>query len=162
MMQETSLPECTVCGRTRRDEPGWFLLIESRWQDKIKILRWHDMLAAQQGVHRVCRASHVQELVVHWMTTGSLDFPFARVKARTRHHRAVLAEAAVELDTRAGEQIGELAIHRESIQRVLRDSPLSLVAILDALLDALRQDAPAQQSSTDNLEQEAVLELGVY
>jgi hypothetical protein len=31
-----------------------------------------------------------------------------------------------------GQQLGELAIHRESIRRILRDSPHFLTAILDA------------------------------
>jgi hypothetical protein len=36
--------------------------------------------------------------------------------------------------------IGELAVHRESLERVLMESPQSLQVILDALLDALRQE----------------------
>lgn len=159
-MRETSLPECAVCGRGRTIESGWFLLIESRWQDKVKILRWHNLLAAQQGVHKVCCAAHVQELVVHWMATGSLTYPFARVKPQTLRSRAVLVEAPVELDTRAGEQVGELAIHRESIQRVLRDNPHSLIAILDALLEALREEP--QPGKAASVEEESLVQVGVY
>jgi hypothetical protein len=161
-MRETPLPGCTVCGRERTIESGWFLLIESRWQDKVKILRWHDLLALQQGVHKVCCAAHVQELVVHWMATGSLDYPFARVKAPTIRSYVGRAMAPAELDTRAGQQIGELAIHRESIQRVLRESPHSLIAILDALLEALREEIPQPEISPACVEEQALVEQGVF
>jgi hypothetical protein len=139
--------ECAICGRQRNNEGDWFLLTESRWQDKITILQWHDQLAGQRGVQRVCSAAHAQELVVHWMTTGGLDYPFARTQVRrAEEKRTKLTQDSGMLDLRGARQIGELAIHRESIQRILRDSPHSLTAILDALLCALeRNQAPSEE-----------------
>lgn len=137
---QTETLECAICGRQRTSEGGWFLLTESRWQDKITILQWHDQLAVQQGVQRVCNASHAQELVVHWMTTGGLDYPFARTQDRKQDaQRSKRSPDSRIVDLRGAQPIGELAIHRESIQRVLRDSPYSLTAILDALLCALER-----------------------
>jgi len=34
--------------------------------------------------------------------------------------------------------VGELAVHRESLERILQESPESLAAIVEALTDALR------------------------
>jgi hypothetical protein len=121
-------------------------MVESRWQDKVKILQWHDELAWQAGIHRVCGAAHAQELVVHWMTTGSLNYPFALTRSdREPKSRRLTPKLPPDVDTRAGNQIGELAIHRESIQRILLESPHSLTAILDALLSALQPGQPRKR-----------------
>ena len=143
---QTQESECAICGRRRASEDGWFLLTESRWQDKITILQWHDQLAGQHGVLRVCNASHAQRLVVHWMATGGLDYPFARTKKeKSDVQRKERLPESHNVELHGARPIGELAIHRESIQRVLRDSPHSLTAILDALLCALeRTQAPSE------------------
>ncbi len=147
---QTQNSGCAICGQQKMNESGWFLLTESRWQDKITILQWHDKLASQQNVQRVCSASHAQELVVHWMTTGGLDYPFARTPDRRQDaRRKKLASENGAADLRGARQIGELAIHRESIQRILRDSPHSLTAILDALLCALERNQMPSESFID-------------
>jgi len=141
---------CAICGQQKRNESGWFLLTESRWQDRITILQWHDQLSIQPGVQRVCSTLHAQELVVHWMTTGGLDYPFARTSDRgedARRKKLVQENGAVELA--GARQIGELAIHRESIQRILRESPHSLTAILDALLCALERNQVPSEAFID-------------
>jgi hypothetical protein len=43
-------------------------------------------------------------------------------------------------DLSRARSIGELAVHRESLERVLMENLQSLQVILDALLDALRQE----------------------
>ena len=130
---------CGICGRekaSRQDE--WFLMSESRWQDSLKILQWHDQLAVQSGVQCVCSASHVQELVIHWMITGDLEYPFAQITGATPADRRTRKEnEPPEVDTSVFQQIGELSVHRESIRRVLAENPQSLSAILEALLAAL-------------------------
>jgi hypothetical protein len=80
----------------------------------------------------------VQQLVVHWMTMGSLDSPFAatstvEIKRRTRVGKTPPAEA----DTRGERLMTELAVHRESLGRVLRENPESLVSNLEALTEPL-------------------------
>jgi hypothetical protein len=159
-MHPAPVPGCSICGRERKSEDGWFLMLESHWQDKVKILQWHDQLATQSGIHRVCGAEHVQELVVHWMTTGSLDYPFARPKpSRERTRQSRLQGLPCEVDTRGARQIGELAIHRESIQRILRESPHSLTSILDALLSALGRSQPRSRALVQT-DQEEHCEVG--
>ena len=46
-------------------------------------------------------------------------------------------EAPSEPDFSAGQVLGELAVHRETMRRVLRDSPQSFGEILSALTEAL-------------------------
>ncbi len=134
---------CTICGGHRIAEDRWFLVTENTWEDKLKILRWHDDLAAKDGVHRVCSPPHARELVVHWMTTGSLDYPFARTSQpvlwNTRRLESRLPEIQ-DLEAK-GMQIGELAVHRESVGRALSENPQSLNVILDELLGVLRREA---------------------
>ncbi len=147
---QTQTFECAICGRRRTTGGGWFLLTESRWHDKITILQWHDPLAGQPGVQRVCNASHAQELVVHWMTTGALGYPLARTRDREQEpQRTKRPQVSRSVDLRGARPIGELAIHRESIQRILRDSPHSLTAILDALLGALERTQVPSETAMD-------------
>ena len=140
---------CAICGEEKSAGDHWFLIAESRWQDKLKILHWDDRLAAQAGVYHACSPAHVQETVVHWMATGGLDYPFARLAAPKRRRsdlcRALLLAEQPEVDTSGATQIGELSVHRESMTRVLSENPYSLSTILEALLSALQRDTrPAE------------------
>ncbi|MBZ5720255.1 MAG: hypothetical protein LAO03_07720 [Acidobacteriia bacterium] len=136
---------CVICGELREGAEPWFLIANNRWQDKLRILQWNERLATQRGIHHACTAEHVQELVVHWMITGSLDSPFARAPrlGQPSHGKRLLHAAAeakdADVDTSGARQIGELAVDRESMQRVLDENPHSLTAILEALLGALRR-----------------------
>lgn len=132
---------CTICGEPHRAGDAWFLLTENRWTDRLKILGWNDQLIALPGVYPACGAAHVQQLVVHWMAMGSLAHPFARAGAVPRNPRRKSAEAdGPELDIRGAKVIGELAVHRESLSRILVESPESLASILEALISALSGD----------------------
>lgn len=133
---------CAICGANGWGDQRWFLIVENHWKDKLKVLHWNEALAWQPGVRQVCSSAHVREIVVHWMTTGSLDYPFAiggltnvfRRRKVSKALRPPQLEPSGPLDVR---QIGELAIHRESMQRILRDNPQALAGILDALLVAM-------------------------
>ena len=142
-MQHMRKHLCAICGDEKSAGGLWFLLAENRWEDKLKILQWDSQLARQEGIRRACSAAHVQELVVHWMTTGSLNYPFARVssddKAAPRCDGAW--PVSVDVDTHVARQIGELAIHRESVKRLLSESPQYLKTILDALIAALQRES---------------------
>jgi len=104
---------------------------------------------------------------VHWMTTGSLHHPFARAFAPAFLHsfahpgNRALAWGAHSANhagaaQRAG-QIGELALHRESMQRVLDENPQLLRTILDSLRDALRGDtARLEARKSEEIETTAV------
>jgi hypothetical protein len=154
-MDNPRMQECTICGDERSSGQVWFLVAESYWEDKLKVLEWRDELARRQGIYAACSAAHVEELVVHWMTTGSLDYPFATVGHK--HRRRALGPGSFlptieEPDTRGARQIGELAVDRECVRRALRDDPESLRVILDELVHALDRETtgtPARLESAD-------------
>jgi len=142
-MNSSTKQECAICGEERSEEQVWFLVAESHWEDKLKVLQWQDELARRRGIYAACSAGHVEELVVHWMTTGSLDYPFATVGHKPDKHRQRIGcflPTIEEPNTRGARQIGELAVDRESVRRALKDDPQSLQVILDELLNALERE----------------------
>jgi hypothetical protein len=127
------------------------LLTENRWIDRLKILAWDEKPAAQPGMYAACGADHVQQLVIHWMAMGTLDYPFARAYCQNKKSRRTDAAAArpcdMEPDTKGVKVFGELAVHRESLDRILSESPQSPGTILLALIGALggeRNCAPTE------------------
>jgi hypothetical protein len=142
-MSGIGMNACTICGGLRTAEDRWFLVTENRWEDKLKVLRWNERFASRGGVHGVCSAPHVRELVVHWMTTGSLNYPFAwtvpPLPWRARRLGSMRRENT-DMEP-SGIRIGELAVHRESVGRALSENPQSLNVILDELLSVLRREA---------------------
>jgi hypothetical protein len=127
---------CAICGGEQPGSETRFLVAENGWEDKLAILHWDEQLALREGIQVACSVSHVEELVIHWMTTGSLDYPFARTALGAGGWRRHVAPSyRVDLN-------GELAVHRESVERVLAESPQSLQVILDALEEALRLEIP--------------------
>jgi hypothetical protein len=151
---------CAICGDEKSAGGLWFLLAENRWEDKLKILQWDSQLARQDGIRRACSAAHVQELVLHWMITGSLNYPFARISS---DDKAVpqcdgVWPVSVDVDTHVARQVGELAIHRDSVKRVLSESPQYLKTILDALVAALQRESrtTAPETAAENRAQFAV------
>ncbi len=147
---------CTICGGQRTANDRWFLVAEDHWDDKLKILRWTERLANREGTHRVCSPPHVRELVVHWMTTGSLNYPFARTARPwpwpSGRSDGIMRDIGDVETTRA--HIGELAVHRESVGRALSENPQALNVILDELLTVLRREAgvvPSEGEAEDEL-----------
>jgi len=135
---------CTICGEGKLPSQVWFLVTESHYADKLRVLQWQDEIAEREGIYGACCPAHVEELVIHWMTTGSLDFPFATTAGPVRLGRRVPVASLplmMEPDTRGARQIGELAVHRQSIGRLLDESPDSLQLILDELTRALQRES---------------------
>jgi hypothetical protein len=153
-MHNQGIQHCTICGEEKLAGQVWLLVAESHCEDKLKILQWQDELARRHGIYAACCPAHVQELVVHWMTTGSLDYPFATVGAKLGRRKHRLGSALPlweDPDTRGAQQIGELAVDRESVGRAIRENPASLQVILDELVNALAREtsgvAPRLESS---------------
>ena len=138
---------CAICGEAKSDPTQWFLITENHWEDKLKILEWNGLLARQNGIHLACSPSHVQELVVHWMATGSVHHPFAKTSWAANPKKWDSARLRL-VDTRGVRTIGELTVHRESMRRVLSENPGSLKSILDALDGALQNDQPTERRHT--------------
>lgn len=152
-MQEMTVPICTVCGEARLAGQVWFLLAESPWEDKLRILHWQDRLARREGIHRACSPAHVQELVTHWMTMGTLDYPFADAGLTAPPWRNLASVPVVEEpDTSGVRQVGEISVHRESVSRVLEENPDSLQIILDELSDALERETAGSMTRFESAE----------
>jgi hypothetical protein len=127
---------CSVCGQVTLRHGGWFLVVENRWFDRIKILTWHSSLAAKAGVKSACCREHLKALVTHWLDHARLDLlPDAQ-----NHAFPITSDAArPEIDlglASAGCLVGELFVHRETFSRIWTGSAASLECILEALIPA--------------------------
>ncbi len=162
-MNGEATPCCAICLEPRTETDGWFLLTENRWTDRLKILGWNDAVVSKPGVQAACGAAHVQQLVVHWMATGSLNYPFAQsgpAEGRRAHPAGNgRLGARVEPDTMGSKVLGELAVHRESLERLLREDPQSLGSILAALISALTNHTETTERAEEQLEEDDVYEL---
>ena len=70
---------------------------------------------------------------------GSLEYQFAEAP----HNRTITSPRRLkeiprmEADLQGTRVVGELAVHRESLERILQESPESLASILEALTSTL-------------------------
>lgn len=138
-MNHSRTPLCAICGEEPSAQQARFLIAENTWEDKLTILQWNEHIATRAGMQVACSIDHVEELLIHWMTTGRLDYPFARSTLGAAGWRQISTPGG-RVDISGARPIGELAVHRESVERLLMENPRSLQVILDALLDALRQE----------------------
>ncbi|MBV8051378.1 MAG: hypothetical protein JOZ80_09330 [Acidobacteriaceae bacterium] len=130
---------CTICGGEKSPGQVWFLVAESHWEDKLKILRWEAELANRKGMHSACCPAHVQELVTYWMSSGDVDFLLPPAGTQRQTLRSKLPYVT-EPDTRGALEIGELSVDRPSVGRALNENPDSLLIILDELRDVLERE----------------------
>jgi hypothetical protein len=129
----TKRSPCSVCGLDTFRRTGWFLVVENRWLDRLKILSWHSSLASQKEIKSVCCRQHLKALVAHWLSQASLRLPPAHNFPLPIASDPTLTD--VDLGPKAvGRLVGELAVHRESFSRVWSGSPAALEYILDALI----------------------------
>ncbi len=154
-MNYVRTPLCAICGQDGAANQLRFLIAENNWEDKLTILQWNKPMASRAGIKAACSIEHVEELVIHWMTTGRVDYPFARTSYGTAGWRHSSLSGRVDLN--GARPIGELAVHRESLERVLSENPQSLQVILDALLDALRQETAIETEPVALQEEEKEL-----
>lgn len=133
---------CSVCGVNTFRHEGWFLVVENRWLDHLKIFTWHPSLAAQKGVKSACCREHVRTLIAHWLEQASLRL----IPQADRLPMPITSDSArtdADLDPRSvGCLLGELSVHRESFSRVWTGSPESLECILDALIPLPNSNLP--------------------
>jgi len=136
------MPEgcCTICDEEAAPCQRGFALTQDRLEDRLRIFHREDVVGTGH-IHYACSPAHVRELVIHWMITGNLDYPFAEPAPGPR----LVARSSVPLCERDGNvrtllvPISELAIDREAVQRLLRENPAGLEAILEELDEALER-----------------------
>jgi hypothetical protein len=137
----TKRSACSVCGIDTFRRTGWFLVVENRWLDRLKILSWHSSLASQKDMKSVCCRQHLRALIAHWLTRASLRLPPAHHPPPPMGSDPTLAD--FDLGPHAvGRLIGELAVHRESFSRVWSGSAAALECILDALITIGEENKP--------------------
>jgi hypothetical protein len=132
---------CSVCGLNAFRHKGWFLVVENRWLDRLKILSWHSSLATQKDIESVCCREHLKALIAHWLTQASLRLPPSVDPPLPIGSDPSLTD--LDLGPGAvGRVLGELAVHRESFSRVWSGSASALEYILDALITVETETAP--------------------
>jgi hypothetical protein len=137
----TKRSPCSVCGLDTFRHTGWFLVVENRWLDRLKILSWHASLASQKDMKSVCCRQHLKTLIAHWLTQASLRFPPAHNPPLPIGSDPTLTD--IDLGPRSvGRLVGELAVHRESFSRVWSGSPAALESILDAIITIGAENKP--------------------
>jgi hypothetical protein len=137
----TKRSPCSVCGLDTFRHKGWFLVIENRWLDRLKILSWHSSLATQKDMKSVCCRQHLKTLIAHWLTKASLRLPPAHYPPLPVGSDPALADFDLGPHS-VGRLVGELAVHRESFSRVWSGSPAALEGILDALITIGAENTP--------------------
>jgi len=76
-MKAAGIQRCEICGAAQKGD-GWFLLSEDQERNTLQILKWNSRLAQHPGVYPLCSAAHVEELVSHWMVSGSLEYEWSQ------------------------------------------------------------------------------------
>ena len=154
---------CSVCGLDTLRHHGWFLVLENRWLDRLRILSWYPSLAAQKDVQSACCRQHLRTLIVHWLNQDSLrpapqaddpGIPITWNRART----------GPDFDSNfGGHLVGELSVHRETFSPVWTGSPAALECILDALVPVSIEDtAPPLAFQLFGSSRESPHELPIY
>jgi hypothetical protein len=132
---------CCVCGLDTFRHKGWFLVVENRWLDRLKILSWHSSLAAQKDMRSVCCQQHLKTLIGHWLNQASLHLPPAYDPPLPIGSDPNLTDVDLGADA-VGRLVGELAVHRESFSRVWSGSAAALECIVDALITIREENQP--------------------
>lgn len=132
---------CSVCGLDTFRHTGWFLVVENRWVDRIRILSWHPALATQKDMKSVCCRQHLKTLIAHWLTQASLRLPPAQIPPLAIGSDGNLRDPDLGPNS-VGRLVGELSVHRESFSRVWSGSPAALEYILDALINIGAESKP--------------------
>jgi hypothetical protein len=105
---------CSVCRLDTFRHKGWFLVVENRWLDRLKILSWHAALAGQIGMKSVCSREHLKALIAHWLTQASLRLPPMRYEPMPISSDPTLTDVELGPDA-VGRVVGELAVPLEYI-----------------------------------------------
>ena len=139
----TKRAPCSVCGLDSFRHARWFLVVENRWLDRLKILSWHASLATQKDMKSVCCRQHLKSLIAHWLCEGNLSVAPVHYLPKPLGSDASLADFDLGPHS-AGRLVGELAVHRDSCSRGWSGSAAALECIVDALIsNAAGNKSPA-------------------
>jgi hypothetical protein len=162
-LMNRSLPTrfpCAVCGIETNQHASWFLVVENRWLDHLRILCWHPVLAAQEDMLGVCSRQHLKTLITHWLTDANLE-----LQARIDRVIPITSESQTQADLgplSVGWFVGELSVHRETFSRVWTGSPETLECILNALIGGVEPKTPAADFSVFDVASDYYRELALH
>ena len=144
------LAACSVCGGVSLGHKGWFLVLENRWMDRLKVLRWDAQLATQREVRSACSRDHLRLLVSYWLAKASLCLATPRQELPISLTGIPDVEE-IELEPRVTRMLGELTVQRESFGKGWAGSAEQLEAILDAMIvpEAEMQSSIANRGGAD-------------
>ncbi len=125
---------CTICGRPKPANEVWFSVIKDCALERVSVWLWTQRFARDPHARLACGPGHVRELIVHWMTTGCLHYPFA---TDPRPSLRIAASVAAHSPAAESGWLAELSVDHGSIQRILAESPWSLNVIFEELAIAL-------------------------
>lgn len=133
---------CSVCGLVTFGHRSWFLVMENRWLDLLKIFTWHPSLARDQHARSACCRQHLKVLLAYWLEQASFQlaspgYPQPIPLAATGE------ETGPDTDPKfLGRLVGELSVCREPLSRSWSGSPEALECILDALIPEQAESKP--------------------
>jgi hypothetical protein len=151
---------CAVCGIETNQHASWFLLVENRWLDHLRILSWHPVLATQEDMLAVCGRQHLKTLITHWLTEANLD-----LQASIDRLIPITSENQTQADLgplSVGWLVGELAVHRETFSRVWTGSRETLESILNALIGDTEPRTPAMNFSVFDVSSDHYREIALH
>jgi hypothetical protein len=125
----TKAVACAVCGAQTNDHARWFLVVENRWLDHLKVLLWHPALADQRDIKSVCGEDHLRALIQHWLTQANLDLESSTPIGPILIESQWIADAGCL----TGKLLGELAVDREPVTHSWTGSSQTLDCILSAI-----------------------------
>jgi hypothetical protein len=129
---------CSICDLKSSSGQHWFAVAQSPEEDRLSIFHRED-LASPHCIRDACSSAHARELVIHWMITGSLDYPFAEPAPRHRPAQRTFPFWQWYVEQPIPTPICELAIDRDAVLRLLYENPAGLEVILNELNEALEQ-----------------------
>jgi hypothetical protein len=151
---------CAVCGIETNQHARWFLVVENRWLDRLRILSWHPVLAAQADMMGVCGRQHLKTLITHWLTEANLE-----VQAGSDRVVPITSESQTQTELgplALGWLVGELAVHRETFSPAWTGSPETLECILNALIDDVEPRTPDMNLSVFDVSSDYYREIAVH
>ena len=134
---------CAICGNPRLARQTWFLVTQDCGLDQLQVWKGDVAFAQNSRADSVCGRRHLRELILHWMTTGCLHYPFAAdLRMTTIPNSTPQSGVAQEVSS---QQLAEITVERDSIRRVLAENPFSLNVIFEELMIALESGSPDEE-----------------
>jgi len=123
---------CSVCGFDSFSRSGWFLVVENRWLDRLRILTWHPSLALKKDFQSVCGRQHLKVLIAYWLEQANLRLLSPADDPSPGSSNCSCSDELFQSGTDAM-LVGELSVYRDEDSQVWAGSAATLESIIDAL-----------------------------